>query len=137
MHMPIIRHKYTTLSGVWDKPFTGNLKINSGINFVDLREEPSISGESGTGYTIVYEFTTKYGDDAATIKIAGELLYAAPKDEAKELADHWKEKKLLPEKTVLQVGNYCLLRAQMQAIAIANDLGLQSPVQLPTFEAKK
>lgn len=135
--MPIIRHKYTKLQSEWPKPMQGNLKINSNINFVDMREEPNISGESGTGYTIVYDFKTTYGDESATVNVRGELLYAAPKDEAKEMADLWKEKKILPERTVLQVGNFCLMRAQMKAIQLANDLDLQSPVQLPKFEAKK
>ena len=135
--MPIMRHTYTTLNARVTGQLKGKFPINSGVTFDDVREEPNISGDATRGFSILYGFTTKYGEDLAQVEVKGEVLYVAPKEEGEAILKEWKESKRLPEKNVLEVGNYCLMRAQMKAIELANDLNLQSPVQLPKFEAKK
>jgi D-serine deaminase-like pyridoxal phosphate-dependent protein len=136
--MPIIRHSYTTISAEQKAPLKGQFKINSGITFVDLKEDSNVTGDSGQGFTIVYDFTTKYGETSAQDQRPRRGLLRS--SNRRSQTDHRaveRQEASCPEKTVLQVGNYCLMKAQMKAIELANDLNLQSPVQLPKFEAKK
>ena len=135
--MPIIRHRYTKIEASSPEPVTGKFEINSAINFTELDKQKTMSGDASSGFTITYDFSTKYNKDKASVRVKGEVLYVAPKKEADEIESTWKEKKVLPEQTVLQVGNFCLMKAQMKAIELANGVDLQAPVRLPKFQPKK
>lgn len=134
--MPIIRHRYTKLEANLSKTNQAKVEINSSIRFTDVVRQETMKGDSSDGYLVSYDFKTSYGSDGSVVHIVGDVLYIAAKKEAREIEDTWEKEKVLPQATVLVLGNYCLMRAQMKAIGLANDLEIQSPVRLPAFEAK-
>lgn len=134
--MPIIRHRYTKLDAELSKSNQPKVEINSSIRFVDLVRQETMEGDASDGFLVSYEFKTAYGNGGSHVHVSGEVLYIAPKKESQEIEESWEKDKALPETTVLVLGNYCLMRAQMKAIDLANDLEIQSPVRLPAFEAQ-
>lgn len=69
--------------------------------------------------------------------MTGETLYLIPAEMAPTVEANFKEKKSLPESITRHVMTTIFNKGQMQAIVLARDLNLPSPVPLPKLQLKK
>ncbi|MFT4309966.1 MAG: hypothetical protein ACMXYL_05790 [Candidatus Woesearchaeota archaeon] len=135
--MPIVRHEMYKLSCEIKERLPPQMHVKNNISITGCNKDPSIKTPDATTFVIEYVFTTDYAEGKGSIEIKGKLYYIADSKTAEEITKSWEETKMLPEKVMLEVGNFGLMKSQMQAVLLANEMGLQSPVRMPLMEPKK
>ena len=135
--MPIVRHEMYKLHCEIKERLPTKMNVKNNISITDCKKDPTIQTPNATTFVIDYVFTTDYANGKGSIEIRGKIYYIADSETAKELDSMWNEKKMLTEKVMLEAGNFGLLKSQMQAVMLANEMGLQSPVRMPLMEPKQ
>jgi len=112
---------------------SNNIKISSAE-----KRDFMAGGEKKPGIAFGFTFTSKYGEDAGLIEIEGEVFYIDDKKKLDEIENTWTEKKKVEdEKLILPIMNRALELGYLQAIALADQLKLPPPLQMPRFLGKK
>jgi hypothetical protein len=135
--MPIIRHEMYKLHCEIKERLPIKMNVKNNIGITGLTKDTGIKTPDATTYVIDYQFNTDYAEGKGMIEIKGKVYYMADSETAKELDATWEDKKMLSEKVMFEVGNFGLMKSQMQAVLLANEMGLQSPVRMPLMEPKK
>ena len=135
--MPIIRHEMYKLHCEIKERLPTKMNVKNNISITDCKKDDTIkAGDSASTFVIDYTFTTDYAEGKGLIETKGKIFYLADSETAKELETMWEEKKMLTERVMLEAGNFGLLKSQMQAVLLANEMGIQSPVRMPLMEPK-
>ena len=111
-------------------------KVENNITIKDVYEEKI---EKDKFVSFVFEFVSNYyskdGDKIANIVVGGRAIYKEKDKVMKDILKTWeKEKKIKPE-VMTEVTNVILVKAQMEAIVIAKEVNLPSPIPLPRINA--
>ncbi len=88
-------------------------------------------------FTLTFRFTSTYNESDALLEVEGRAFMIVPSDRADTVWKEWEEKNILPEEEMVSDGNVILHKAQLLAILLAHELGLQSPLRLPHIDVKK
>ena len=126
--MPIIGMNFKSMEAKREKGAGGEIKVNSTPKVTDMKEVniPSLNKKA---LSMSFEFITKYDPEIAEIKIGGEIMYLAEKNEP--ILNQWKKKKSLPEEVSVEVLNHLFRRCLLKIAYMADDLQLPPPVQIP------
>lgn len=110
------------------------INVENGMNITDVREEniPLSNGNKETVLRFHYEYKVDYKPNQAIIEIAGHLIYLPPKGDSKEILATWQKEKKLDKEIMQQVMNNILLRCQVKALALGQDLNLPPHIRLPS-----
>tara|TARA_Y100000310_G_C20340722_1_gene649657 strand:- start:56 stop:511 length:456 start_codon:yes stop_codon:yes gene_type:complete len=116
------------------KPLEIPINVENGMNIVDVREEdiPLSNGNKEKVLRFHYEYKVDYKPNQAIIEIAGHLIYLPPKGDAKQILETWNKEKKLDKEVMQQVMNNILLRCQVKALALGQDINLPPHIRLPT-----
>ncbi len=133
--MPVIGVNFTSITASNKrKAVKGKISVSSRpeIKSVEYREitSPKLENILAIGFS----FVTSYEPDLGKIEINGELLYQHP--EAKELEKKWKKEKELPPEVTVEILNFVLRRCLVKAVALADDLQLPPPLNLPVLRRR-
>ena len=113
------------------------VSVNNKANTVEIKES-DLPGIGQKGLIIDFIFETKYttgeNESIADIKIEGNVFYIG--DDIKEIMNHWKKKKEIPEDAYVDIINTIFRKCVSKAMVLAEDLQLPPPVGLP-FAQKK
>lgn len=134
--MPIVKHQTIKICGEV-KEITPPVEVKNNIVITKVEEDSVFKSKDSKALKIHYDFKSHYNNDQVLLEVKGIIIYLVPNEEAEEILNYYKEKNLLPEDTMLEVGNFALFKAQMIAISLAKDLEIQSPVLLPRMEKKE
>ena len=97
-----------------------------------------VGGDKKPGLSFDFQFITKYGETGSKIEVEGSIFYTDDKKNLEKIEQDWKKiKKIEDEKTVLPVLNRALELGYLQAIALADQLRLPAPIQMPRFVSKE
>ena len=135
--MPVIGMTLTSMEAKKNKgSFKGGIKMKSTPKITDVKEI-TVASLDKKALSLAFEFTTAYEPDIGTIKMGGELLYLDKNADA--TLKEWKATKKLPSKVSVEVLNHLFRRILIKMAALAEDLQLPPPLQLPrvTAEAKQ
>jgi len=133
--MPVIGLNFTRMEAKkGDKPFTGEINVNSTPKITEVREVglPSLDKKA---LSLGFEFVTEYGPDLAEIRIEGNLLFLAG-DNAPVLKQ-WKKDKTIPEDVSVPVLNHLFRRCLIKIAGLADELQLPPPLQLPIVKPRE
>jgi len=86
--------------------------------------------------TLNFKCSWDYSPSFGKIVVEGGFT-AAPSKENKEIADSWKKNKRLPSKHSREVFEIIISRSILQAILLAKEMNLPSPIELPSIQFKK
>ena len=112
--------------------------INNNISVKEVSEHDFMLGSSKQqGLRFSFTFNCQYTPDVGTIDLEGDVLFLAEEEESKKILADWKEHKRVHGDHVENILNSALMRSNIQAIKISQDLGLPSPVPLPRVEKKQ
>jgi hypothetical protein len=106
----------------------GEIKVNSTPRVNDIKEV-DIASLNKKALSLKFEFITKYDPNIAEIKVGGELVYMAEKNEP--ILKQWKKEKSLPEEVSVEVLNHLFRRCLLKIDMMADDLQLPPPIQIP------
>ena len=109
--------------------------INNNISVKEVHEHDFNLGDtSQKGVRFSFIFNCKYTPDIGTIDLEGDVLFLGSEDETKKILDDWKQHKRVHGEYVENILNSALMRSNIQAIKLSQDMGLPSPVPLPRVE---
>ncbi|HZX12498.1 MAG TPA: hypothetical protein VFE88_03500 [Candidatus Nanoarchaeia archaeon] len=120
--------------GVEKKPLVSKeVKVTNDLKLgkVELAKRNDFSGSDAARFN--FEFKVVYGD-IGNIDLAGYLLYADEPKKLKEIVETWEKEKRLPALLVQQVLNAILVKCNVKALELAQDVGLPPHFELPKLK---
>jgi hypothetical protein len=129
--MNILNSSFNTLNAERKSSPRGKITVANNIK-IDSMENANI-GVDKTNMTlkIGFSFTSQYNPDFATLTMKGIVIGLEEKKKAEDLISEWNKTKKLNKEFSLPVLNTLMTKCSIQAIIMARDLGLPSPVSLP------
>jgi len=113
------------------------LKINSKINIQEIQSVHSDFMQKGQDVIkIDFTYDIDYESKIAKIQLAGQVLLAAPKEQAEELVNGWKDKKI-KEEYKIAIFNVILKKSNVKALELEEDMNLPFHVPFPTLKQQK
>lgn len=134
----IIGEQLTRIESI-NKGVARQMTIANNVQIKDVVKREFIVGvDKKPGLSFNFMFSTKFGDTESRIEVEGSIFYVDDKKKLDEIEKEWQDKKKIEdEKLILPVLNRALEIGYIQAIAIADQLRLPPPIQMPRFVGKK
>lgn len=129
--MNIVGFNFTKIAAERRKAVTGKINVNNNIALNDVREAKIGLGSDRSAVRIRFVYRSEFQPGIAVMQMEGDVLVLEEKKRAEGLLKVWeKEKKLDPE-VAQRVVNHVIERCSIQALLLAKDLNLPSPVRMP------
>ena len=116
-------------------------KIHSNIELLDLKKDEIEFLKEASGLNVKFKHTIDYhqNDDddnkLAEIQFEGALILTLPSNEADEILEKWKDKKLpLEFKTPLY--NFILKRCTLKAVQLQDELNVPTHIKMPAIRTQ-
>ena len=133
--MKIIGFSFTKMSGERLKESADTIKVNTELDFPDIREAKSnIINSKDELLEATFEYKVNYEPNLAKIVIGGKILVAVEKEEAKEVLSGWK-KKTLPEKFRTPLFNVVIKKSTLKALNLSDELNLPVHIPFPSLKS--
>ncbi len=114
----------------------GKINISNNVAIKDVESADfSLGKAKQDGLRFTFEFTSKYDPNYAEMLFTGEVLFLESEKAVKDILAEWKKKKTLPADVMAEVLNSVLNRCNIQALILARDVNLPSPIPLPKVTA--
>ena len=113
------------------------VKLNTKIDLVDIApvETPLMKADQQL-LSIKFSHMINYDPDIAKIELAGRILIAMDKENAKDIIDSWKDKKV-SEDFRLALFNIVLRKSNVKAFELEEQMNLPLHIPLPTLKRPK
>ncbi len=132
--MPVIGDAVTKISAFRGEP-KAIVGIKNNIEVTDVYKKDIFVGtDKKDGLVFEFLFTTTY-EDAGKIDVSGRIFYIDEVKNMDKIEKEWKKNKKLKPDMVLPVLNRALELGYIQAMSIASNLRLPSPLRMPKFVA--
>jgi hypothetical protein len=136
--MAIVGFNFTKILLERGEKFSGNLSIKNNVAVKSVDEKDFNVGKSTQkGIVFKVEYTAKYEPDAATISIAGEVLFLTEPKKIKTIVSGWKDGQKIEPELMQQVLNAALNKCNIKALILSQDLNLPPPIPLPRVNVEK
>lgn len=126
--MVIVGIELTEIKAKKKKIAKGSIRVNNNINIVKVER----AGKDKELVRMSFNATTKYEPEVGEIVINGALLWLPT--EKTDIVKEWKEKKKLPKQVAEEALNGIINRVTIEALILAKDVGLPSPIKLPRLK---
>ncbi len=133
--MTTVGFKFTKMSGERKNASEQNIRIENNVGVTNI-EETNVLDPKKSLLKFEFAFTCKYDPGLGTIDLSGELVEMFDKDLANKVMDGWKTDKKIHQDVMARILNIILARANVEAILMARELGLPSPIAMPKVEVK-
>lgn len=114
----------------------GQINLSNNVSLKDV-QDMDFSQDGKKGLKFNFEFDCNYQPDLGKIEVAGQVLYVEEEKLINEIKESWDKDKRIPTTVMEQVINAALHKGNIQAIKIAEDINLPSPLPLPKVAGKK
>ena len=127
--MPVVGFTINSIEAKREKEFPNTqISINSSPLIFGIREV-DVQAFDKKILALDFEFMTTYEPNAASIKVAGELLYVA--NDNKKILDAWDRNKTIPNEDSVEILNFMFRRCILKVLNLSDDLQLPPPVSFP------
>lgn len=135
-NMNIINIGFTSINANKSATPKGGVSITNNIKMDSIEEVKMGLDQTRQAFKVIFSFNTKYNPNFAAIDIKGEVLVIGTADEAKLIISQWnKDKKIAPE-AARAILNNIMNRCSLEVILLSKELGLPSPIPLPSIKAE-
>jgi len=137
--MTVVGFSFTKINVERKNPSKGKINISNNVAIQGIEESSfSIGKEQQDSLKVTFEFVSTYEPNVGSINLVGELIFIDEKDKVKEVLKDWASSKKLPKEVMTEVLNVVLNRCNIEALLLAREINLPSPIQLPKvkFESK-
>lgn len=128
--MAIIGFNFTKIGAARLTTKSGKIQVNNNIAVREIEATTFAGDEKRKALRVGFRFDCLYEPKVAHIQLDGDVIILMEKKAAEEMVKGWTEKKL-PTQTLTGAMNHVLERCNVQAIILARDMNLPSPVPLP------
>jgi len=133
--MNILNMSFTSIKAEKSSTPKGDINITNNVKLDSMQEAKMGLDKKNTALKIGYTYTTDYSPEFAKIEVKGELIILEEAAKASEIMKHWakdKGKGLDPKFAAFVLTNI-MKRCALEAIILAKELSLPSPIPLPTI----
>lgn len=136
--MPIVGFNFDKILAEKKEPVTKDLKIKPDVTIEDVKIEEFVisSNKKEKLLKIVFDFSTEYLPKIGIIQINGHILYSGNPKEIEELSTNWKKNKNIKGDIFLQFINSILIKCNIKALSLSQEVNLPPPLRLPTMAKK-
>jgi len=119
-------------------PINKELRIKPNVVIKDVKiEEANLGGDKKQKLLkILFEYQADYQPKIGNIEISGHLLYTGVQKEIEKIVDKWKKDKKMNDDILLQFLNTVLLRCNIKALSLSQEVNLPPQLRLPTINKK-
>jgi len=129
--MTIIGFNFTRIIAERAPRASAKLQITNNIALKNVQASPIGADETKSTVRVGFHFESLYQPNIARIMLDGDVLLLLEKKIADEFVKGYNEKKQVPVAAMQQALNHVLDRCNIQALLLAKDLNLPSPIPLP------
>lgn len=134
--MNIINVNFTGINANRQSAPKGNVSISNNVK-VDSVEEAKLGlGDAKQAYKVLFTFKTAYMPDVAVIELKGEVLILDDAAEVVKMMGQWNKEKKLDVNVARVILNNIMNRCSLEVILLSRELGLPSPIPLPSIKAE-
>nr|MBI4156795.1 hypothetical protein [Candidatus Woesearchaeota archaeon] len=136
--MPIVGFNFERILAEKKSPINKELRIKPNVVIKDVKiEEANLGGDKKQKLLkILFEYQADYQPKIGNIEISGNLLYTGPQKEIEKIVDKWKKDKKMNDDIILQFLNTVLLRCNIKALSLSQEVNLPPQLRLPTINKK-
>ena len=131
--MGVIAFNFDKLLVERKKPIEVPMKVDTGVKIVDLKEDEVAlaSGRKERVLRFTFSYNIEYQPKQAYIQIDGHLLYHDKAEELDKIVSEWKKTKKFNTALGKVIINNILVRSQVKALVLGQDVGLPPHIRLP------
>lgn len=135
--MTVVGFNFTKINVERNKPSKGKISIGNNVSIQNMEISSfSIGQEEQESLRIIFQFNSTYEPEVGKIELTGDLIYIDSKTRIKEIYSEWKEKKKVDQEVMTETLNVILNRCNIQALILARDINLPSPIPLPKVKVE-
>ncbi len=140
--MVIVAFNFSKINVEKKSSIEGKININNNVVIKDVVESDlSLGTEKQKAVKFMFEFTSKYEPDYASIYLGGDITTIEDSQKAKKIVEDWKKNGKVEKALMENILNSILTKCNIQALILSQDVNLPSPIPLPKVrqepEAKK
>ena len=129
--MPIIGFNFDKISAQRLNNLKGKVNINHTVNITDVKREEINLDKKQDVLKFEFEFKVDYLPDIGNISLIGSVLYMDDSKKLKEYEESWKKNKKIPSNLTTSIINTILVKSNVKALILSQDINLPPQVQLP------
>lgn len=130
-YMSIVGFNFTKINAERKRAVLGTVNISNNITLKEVAETKlGIAGPRGA-LRVSFLFRSTYTPELAILQFEGDVLMLVDAKQSEEILGSWNKNKQLPKGVAEPLINHILDRCNIQALLVAKDLNLPSPVPLP------
>ena len=135
--MTVVGFNFTKIN-VERKEFSkGKINISNNVTVQSIEESSfSIGQEEQKSLRVTFLFVSSYEPNVGLIELTGDLIYIEDKGRIAEIYKDWKDKKKIDKDVMTELLNVVLNRCNIQALILARDINLPSPIPLPKVKVE-
>jgi len=136
--MPIVGFNFDKVLVEKLSPIEGQVKVKRDLLIKDIKKQELSLGSKKKEELLKFdfEFSVKYEPKIGNIMIDGHILFIDEPSELKKIFDSWKKNKDLAPNLMALLLNTALMRCNIKALSMIQDVGLPPHLQLPTINPK-
>lgn len=135
--MTIVSFNFLSMNAEKKNAIKGKVNINNNVTIKDVEEKDlSLGVNKQQSLRFIFEFISKYDPNVGSITLTGDVLFIEEAKKIKEILDGWKKNKKLPKEVTSKVLNTILLKCNVQALILSEQLNLPPPIPLPKIQIK-
>lgn len=128
--MPIVGFTFTKL-GVEKKPLVSKqVNVTNDLKLVSVESAKRADHGNAELGRFNFSFEVKYGE-IGSIDLAGYILYSDDPKKLKVIIETWQKDKMIPAILLQQILNAILVKCNVKALELAQDVGLPPHFDLP------
>lgn len=133
--MNIINIGFTEISANRQAAPKGNVSISNNVKIESVEETKLGISDVRQAYKVVFSFKTQYIPNFAVIDLKGEVLILDSAEEVSKMMTQWNKEKKLDVNAARVILNNVMNRCSLEVILLSRELGLPSPIPLPSIKA--
>lgn len=135
--MPIVGFGFDKINIEKKEQFTKDDKINNNIRVESLKEFKikTSDKEESDALLINFEFGLDYGK-AGNLELKGHIIFYDNEEKVKEILESWGKNKRLSPDFSTYIFNFVMLKSNVKALELEEEVGLPLHLKLPRFKIK-
>ncbi|MBT4540690.1 hypothetical protein HOC35_04200 [Candidatus Woesearchaeota archaeon] len=135
--MTVVGFNFKKLNVERNKPSKGKISVSNNVSIQGVEESSfSIGQDEQESLKVIFKFNSTYEPEVGTIELVGDLIYIDSKSRIKEIFEMWKDQKKVHKDVMTETLNVILDRCNIQALILARDINLPSPIPLPKVKVE-
>src|SRR3989338_7694128 len=135
--MTVAGFSYTKISVERKGNIQKGTEIKNNVLITDLKESILKMGkEEKTSLVVGFTFSVDYGS-AGKLEFLGNVVVIDSSENTKKAVDSWKKDQKIPAEICANIYNYLLIRCNIRALQLEEDIGLPLHIRMPRLQPKK